>query len=106
MSDSICDMELIHDKIKGFVDFAYRIYTSQYPYQENVLRRYSFEIYDNWFRSDFIPELTRCYDIADMFSVEEFFENNESIHKAVESLFEYFDNYTLDDSNDNKVNIM
>jgi hypothetical protein len=92
-------MEDIHSKIKGYVDFVYRDYTSRYSYQENILRRYSDELYHEWFTGDFVQELLNNheypdgYDICSMFSTDHFFENNDLVNKVNQSLFEYFENY-------------
>jgi hypothetical protein len=108
-------MDSIHSKIKEYIYSTYVEYVCRhFTTQEFDNMREVYSNYALWFRRDFVPELLLTYDmggydICNLFSPEQFFENNYDVfYNVLHDIYEYLKDYDREFivSNVNVLNIM
>jgi regulator of replication initiation timing len=90
----ISRIEVVNNNVKDYVEYVFNEYIT------NVTCPIDDKIYKEWFMCEFLPCcITRwyepsCYDVTNMFSIDEFFDN--SIHvfsEILQLLSDYFDEF-------------
>ncbi len=87
-------IEVVNNNVLSYVDSVFNEYTTHVTCPKDV------ESYKEWFTGAFLPCcITRwyepsCYDIHNMFTIEQFFDNNIYIFSDIlQILTDYFDDY-------------
>jgi hypothetical protein len=93
-------MESIHSKINEYIYCTYVEYVCErYTQEEFDDMREVYTDYASWFQRDFIPELLLTYDIGgydicNIFTPEQFFENNYDVfYNVLHDIYEYLKEY-------------
>ena len=88
-------MERVDQLIDGYIDFVYREYVTS---QTCPITK---DTYNDWFIHNFLHScITRwydssCYDIAKMFTIDEFFDNDVILFSEIlQTLNDYFENFS------------